>query len=301
MSQRSEPILPLPPAAALDASRVALGASLFQSPLLSGDGRVSCGSCHLERHGWADGAAHTRAPGRPPTELNVPALTNLQFYHYFSWAGAYDDLSAHADALIANQDLMGTSWEAAAERLAAAPGWRERFTRAFPDGLTPGNVRAALVEYERSLTSLDSPFDRWLQGDTTAISPEAEQGYRLFESRGCISCHQGALLGGNLFQRLGVMHEPRAEAGAGSTGKPSAALGRFLVTGLEEDRYVLRVPTLRNIALTAPYLHDGSAATLAQAVDIMAEYQLGKLLGPDEKQSIVQFLLSLSGPRAEAR
>jgi cytochrome c peroxidase len=296
--QRSEPILPLPAPARLDAARVELGARLFASPLLSEDGRVSCASCHLERHGWADGAAHSRVPGRPPTELNVPALSNLQYYHFFSWSGAYDDLGAHADALIQNPDLMGTTWEAAAARLERAAGWRERFERAFARGLTAGNVREALLEFERSLTLLGSPFDHWLQGDAGAISTQAQRGYRLFESRGCISCHQGALLGGNLFQRLGVMLTPPAAGSAGS-GPSTAALGRFLVTGREEDRYALRVPSLRNIALTAPYLHDGSAPTLAEVVDIMAEYQLGKLLSPDERESIVQFLLSLTGRPAE--
>jgi cytochrome c peroxidase len=288
----------LPQQAALERAWVLLGSSLFQSTMLSEDGSVSCGSCHLERHGWADGASHTRAPGRPPTELNVPALTNLQYYHFFSWSGAYDDLGAHADALIENPDLMGTTWDAATARLARAPGWPERFSQAFSAGLTPGNVRAALLEYERSLTLLDSPFDRWLQGDPGAISGQAQRGYRLFESRGCISCHQGALLGGNLFQRLGVLRPPApVDTDAGTRRAP--ALGRFLVTGREEDRYVLRVPSLRNIALTAPYLHDGSAATLTEVVDIMAEHQLGKLLSGEEKASIVQFLLSLTGRRTE--
>lgn len=297
-AQRAEPILPLPEPAALEPGWVALGASLFQSPLLSGDGQVSCGSCHLERHGWADGAAHTAAPGRPPSELNVPALTNLQYYFFFSWSGAYDELGAHADALIENPELMGTTWEAAAARLAREPGWQERFQRAFTAGLTPGNLRAALLEYERSLTLQDSAFDRWLRGDDGALAAQAQRGYRLFESRGCISCHQGALIGGNLFQRLGVLGAPAAlDPGAGAPA-PSA-LGRFLVTGREEDRYVLRVPSLRNIALTAPYLHDGSAATLAEVVDIMAEHQLGKLLSAEENADIVQFLLSLTGARRE--
>jgi cytochrome c peroxidase len=301
-SETADPILPLPHSRTLDAGRVALGASLFQSPLLSGDASVSCASCHHEQQGWADRAAHTQVAARPATALNVPTLANLQYYFYFSWNGAYDDLAAHADSLLENPDIMGTTWSAVAARLALAPGWQERFAAVFSAGLRPENVRAALVEYEASLSMPDSPFDRWLQGDGSAISVAAERGYRLFESRGCVSCHQGMLLGGNLFQRLGVMrdYDPAAMAKAlhaepAPAVESRAELGRFTLTGREEDRHVFRVPSLRNVALTAPYLHDGSVATLADVVDIMAEYQLGELLGPDENQSIVQFLDTLSG------
>jgi cytochrome c peroxidase len=257
---------------------VALGASLFASPLLSGDQRVSCASCHFESRGWADRAAHTLAPGRPATALNVPSLFNLEYYFYFTWSGAFDNLAEHADALIENPDIMATTWAAVTERLGRAPGWKARFASVFSDGLTAANVRAALVEYERSLSSTDSPFDRWLAGDAGAISAEAARGFRLFESRGCISCHQGKLLGGNLFQRLGVMREYRA-------AEPGQA------------PQVFRVPTLRNIALSAPYLHDGSAGTLSEVVDIMADVQLGELLSLDETQSIVSFLSTLTGQK----
>lgn len=301
----SDPIPPLPPRRPLDDARVALGADLFASPLLSGDQRVSCTSCHHELQGWADRAAHTTAPGRPETALNVPSLFNLQYYFYFNWTGATDNLSEHADSLIGNPDIMGTTWNAVAERLAVAsgvaPDWKARFASVFRDGLTPANVRAALVEYEQSLSSTDAPFDRWLAGDSAAISADAARGYRLFESRGCISCHQGRLLGGNLFQRLGVMREYRpgepssAPSPELSQRAAAAELGRFTLTGREEDRRVFRVPSLRNVALSAPYLHDGSAATLSEVVDIMADYQLGELLSLEETQSIVSFLGTLTG------
>jgi cytochrome c peroxidase len=294
-SERAGPVLPLPPPTALDPARVALGASLFESPLLSGDERVSCATCHHEQQGWADGAAHSSAPGRPATALNVPSLANLQYYFHFSWNGAYDDLAAHADALLENPEIMGSSWSRVAARLARAPGWTGRFDGAFADGLTPDNVRAALVTYEQSLSMPDAPFDRWLQGDAGAISADAQLGYRLFESRGCVSCHQGVLLGGNLFQRLGVMREYYPPERALARGHAAADLGRFLVTGREEDRFVFRVPSLRNVALTAPYLHDGSAPSLSAAVAVMADYQLGKLLSPEETQRIVQFLETLTG------
>jgi cytochrome c peroxidase len=301
-SETTDPIPALPPSRALDKARVALGASLFTSPFLSGDQRVSCASCHHEPQGWADRAAHSLAPGRPETAVNVPSLFNLQYYFYFNWTGASDSLPDHADSLIGNPDIMGTTWNAVAERLGQAPGWKTSFASVFSDGLSPANVRAALVEYELSLTSTDSPFDRWLAGDSSAISAEAARGYRLFESRGCISCHQGRLLGGNLFQRLGVMREyspgepgQAARREAASPRAAAAELGRFTLTGRAEDRRVFRVPSLRNIALTAPYLHDGSAGTLSEVVDIMADYQLGELLSLDETQSIVSFLGTLTG------
>jgi len=148
-----------------------------------------------------------------------------------------------------------------------------------------------VLEYERSLVTPSSPFDRYLRGDPQALSPEAKRGFGLFKSYGCASCHQGMAIGGNVFERFGVLRDFFADRGHFS----EADLGRFNVTAREQDRFVFRVPSLRNVALTAPYFHDGSAPTLEAAVTIMATYQLGRDLDAQDVRDLVSFLRSLTG------
>jgi cytochrome c peroxidase len=293
---RAEPIAVLPAAPSQNPGWVALGAKLFESTLVSGDGQVSCKSCHLPEHGFADERALSRPAGRLPMSKNTPMLLNVAHLEVFNWDGRFSSLDDHLDALIQNPMVQATTWEAVAGRLAADPQWIAAFERAFAQGIEPGNIKAALLAYERSLVSSGAPFDRWLLGDAQALSSEAREGYALFKSRGCVSCHQGALVGGNLFARLGIMkpyyRDPEAVQGSD--------LGRFLVSAREEDRFVFRVPSLRNVASTAPYLHDGSLPTLDMAVSVMASYQLGRALDPGEIERIVAFLESLTGSPAEA-
>jgi cytochrome c peroxidase len=287
----AEPIAPLPAAPAQNPAWVALGAELFESTLVSGDGQVSCRSCHLSERGFADGRAVSRPAGRLPMSKNTPTLLNVAHLEVFNWDGRFSSLDDHLDALIQNPLVQATTWEAAAGRLATHPRWLAAFERAFADGLQPGNVKAALLAYERSLVSPGAAFDRWLLGDDRALSSDAREGYALFKSHGCISCHQGTLVGGNLFARLGIMksyYEGPATAESGN-------LGRFLVSAREEDRFVFRVPSLRNVAVTAPYLHDGSLSTLGVTVSVMATYQLGRSLDRGQIARIVAFLESLTG------
>ncbi len=148
----------------------------------------------------------------------------------------------------------------------------------------------ALATFERSLITPGAPLDRYLRGKHDAISPDEERGYELFKTYGCIACHQGVNVGGNLFQRFGVFANPFAYRPV-----TRADLGRFTLTGNTKDRFVFRVPSLRNVAATAPYLHDGSAATLEQAVEKMASTQLGRVIAPPEIDLIVRFLHTLTG------
>jgi cytochrome c peroxidase len=163
------------------------------------------------------------------------------------------------------------------------------FRAAYVDGLTWNNVIAALVSFERSLVTPHSRFDRYLGGEQQALTAEEQQGYDLFKSYGCVACHQGMNVGGNMFAKFGVFQPPN---GAGEEGVDS---GRYNVTHKPQDVQVFRVPSLRNVALTAPYFHDGRAPTLAVAVDTMARVQLGKELTPEEVGLIVQFLQTLTG------
>jgi cytochrome c peroxidase len=292
-----EPIAPLPTAPAQNPAWVALGAELFDSSIASGDGQVSCRSCHHPEHGFADGRALSRPAGRLPMSKNTPTLLNVAELDVFNWDGRFSSLEDHLDALIQNPMVQGTTWDALAGRLRASEHWVASFARAFPDGVSARNAKAALLAYERSLASPGAPFDRWLLGDAEALSNDAREGYALFKSRGCISCHQGALVGGNLFQRLGIMKPYYDDPSSVNEGD----FGRFLVSGREEDRFVFRVPSLRNVASTAPYLHDGSLPTLDMAVSVMATYQLGRSFDRGQIGRIVAFLESLTGSAPEAR
>jgi cytochrome c peroxidase len=287
----SEPIGPLPQFAPGSGALVALGAELFDSPLLSEDGQVACATCHLSRHGYADDVPRSQAPARPAMATNTPSLLNVAGLDVLNWNGRFSSLEEQLDALIVNPSVQATSWPAIASRLGASAELRARFDAVFPDGVNAANARAALLAFERSLASPGAPFDRWLAGEAGALSEPARRGYEVFKSYGCVSCHQGALVGGNLFARLGVM---RPYPG-GNTGDPSSDRGRVELTGLELDRHVYRVPSLRNVALTAPYLHDGSLPALPMVVGVMASYQLGRSLADDQIDDVVAFLASLTG------
>jgi cytochrome c peroxidase len=286
-----QPIEPLPVELDIDQAKAALGEQLFREPLLSSDGKVKCTDCHLESHALADDRSHSVVAGRPESPVNSPTMYNVRYLYKLGWAGRFDSLEAHNDALMTNPSVMASSWEGTAERLARKSGYAERFRAVFPDGLTPKNVRAALVEYERSLVTPNAPFDRYLRGDAAAISAAAKRGYALFKGYGCASCHQGKAVGGNMLQRVGVMRDYFADRG---NVKPPD-FGRYNVTKLARDRFVFRVPSLRNVALTAPYFHDGSAPTLTDAVTVMARYQLGRELEASDVSLITEFLRTLTG------
>ena len=158
-------------------------------------------------------------------------------------------------------------------------------------------VKLAIAAFERTLITVDAPFDRWVKGDKHALSAEQREGYELFKAAGCVACHQGQNAGGNMYQRFGVFGNYFQDRG----NITKADYGRFNVTQAEVDRHVFRVPSLRNVELTAPYFHDGSAETLPEAVKIMAKYQLGKALSDDQIAKIVAFLKSLTGRRPDAK
>ncbi|MEI9947954.1 MAG: cytochrome c peroxidase [Pseudomonadota bacterium] len=286
-----QPLEPLSVTADFDAARAALGEALFSEPRLSGDSKVACTDCHHADHGLADDKPHSFVNGRPESAVNTPTMYNVRFLHKLSWGGKYDSLEAHIDALMKNPKVMASSWELASQHLSEVASYREKFAAVFSEGLTPSTVRLAILEYERSLITPNAPFDRYLRGDVQAISPEAKQGFVMFKSYGCSSCHQGMAVGGNVFERFGVLRDFFADRGHFD----NADLGRFNVTQREQDRFVFRVPSLRNVALTAPYFHDGSAATLEEAVTTMASYQLGRELDDRDRTALVAFLRALTG------
>jgi cytochrome c peroxidase len=291
LTTTGQPIEPLPLDEPVDIERASIGEALFKEPLMSGDGKVACSDCHSEKHALADERAKSEAAGRPYSPVNSPTMYNVRYLFKLAWGARFDSLETHNDALMTNPNVMASSWEGAAQRLAAKAAYGARFQHAFADGLTPMNVRAALLEYERSLVTPNAPFDRYLRGETSAISERAKRGYALFKTYGCASCHQGMAVGGNMVQRVGIMRDYFADRG--KVTPPD--WGRFNLTHLERDRFVFRVPSLRNVALTAPYFHDGTAATLENAVTAMARYQLGRELEPEDVALLADFLRTLTG------
>jgi cytochrome c peroxidase len=220
---------------------------------------------------------------------NTPTIFNVGLSASFNWDGVATSLEAHADAALLSPKLMNIRWPDILRKLAADRGYASEFKAIYRDGLTRDSVLDALASFERSLQTPNSRFDRYLRGDRSALTADEERGYGLFKSYGCVSCHQGVNVGGNVYQKFGIF----VDAGPAPDG--AADLGRYHVTQVPRDRGVFRVPSLRNVAVTAPYFHDGRTRTLDAAVATMARVQLGRSLSPDEIAAIVAFLGTLTG------
>jgi len=289
-----EPIKPLPASLKQDPLRAALGRRLFHDPRLSANGAVSCASCHDLSNGGADGRDHSTGFDGRPTAVNAPTVFNAALNFRQFWDGRAGSLEAQIDQVVENPVEMGSKWADVVAKVARDASYRRDFARSYADGVSKANIQNAIATFERTLITPDSRFDRYLRGEAHALSAEERAGYAKFKQYGCIACHQGVNVGGNMFQKFGVMGDYFADR-----GKPSEAdLGRYLATGDEDDRHVFKVPGLRNVALTAPYFHDGSARTLDEAVDVMFRYQLGRAAAPGDKEAIVRFLGTLTGEPA---
>lgn len=286
-----EPIRPVPLSLPLDARKVSLGKKLFHEPMLSKNNQVSCASCHDLQKGGTDQRIHSLGINDSKGAINAPTVFNSGFHFKQFWDGRADTLEDQVDGPMQNELEMGSTWPEIVAKLQAAPAYAKAFKEIYPDGLQRQNVKNAIAEFERSLFTPNSRFDKYLRGDDQAITEDEKEGYKKFKTYGCITCHQGVNVGGNMFQPLGIMGDYFADRG----NITESDLGRFNVTGNEEDKHVFKVPGLRNIALTAPYFHDGSAPTLEAAVATMAKYQLGRELPPQDLEQIVLFLKTLTG------
>jgi cytochrome c peroxidase len=267
-----EPITPVPGPPAADPLKVALGERLFGDPRLSRSNTRTCLSCHdLKTNGASKNAQETAADGSP-LSFNTSTVFNSALNFRFGWEGEFRTLEAQAAASLQNPRIMDTRIEEVVEKLSRDSEVVQQFEEAYGHGPDALSVLNAITTFERSLVTPSSQFDRWLAGDTTALSTQQLDGYKLFKSLGCVSCHQGMNVGGNLFERHGIFH-PLAR----------------------EDPRILRVPSLRNIATTAPYFHDGSTLSLDEAVRKMATSQLDLELTDQQVDDIVAFLRSLTG------
>ncbi len=298
-STASEPIRPLwPLQPASEPERAALGERLFHDPRLSRDGTVSCASCHSLTLGGGDGRPKSVGVGGAPGKRNAPSIFNVALNVAQFWDGRASTLAEQIDGPLHDPAELGSSWPEVIARLSAIPEYRERFLALYPQGIDVASVKDALVRYQQTLVTPNAPFDRYLLGEHDAIDDTARAGYERFKAYGCVSCHQGMNIGGNMFQRFGIMGDYFADRG----DEPAEVdYGRYQVTGLDADRYVFKVPSLRNVALTAPYFHDGSVATLEEAVAIMGRYQLGRTLSAEDVTLIVAFLRTLTGEIPDGR
>ena len=286
-----EPIKPLPTEAMQDPVKTNIGRQLFQDGRLSANGHVSCSNCHDLAKGGVDGRIHSIGFDGKSTAVNTPTVLNATFNFKQFWNGRADSLEAQIDAVIENPVEMGSKWGDVVLKVSRDPNYQKMFGSSYRDGVTKANIENALATYERTLTTPNSRFDKYLRGDPTAISNTEKDGYAKFKQYGCIACHQGINVGGNMFQKFGVMGDYFAKRGSPT----EADLGRFVVTGEEGDKHVFKVPSLRNVALTAPYFHDGTANTLDEAVDVMFKYQLGRVASKEDKAAIIAFLNTLTG------
>lgn len=290
-SRQHEPIQPLPPAPELDSSKVKLGQQLFHDPRLSHNGKASCASCHNLSQGGVDRLAKSLDIRGGSDEINTPTVFNAAYSLYLTWNGRLPSLAAQLDDVMNNPRHMGNGWASALNELKGDKGVSATFRQVYGATINRENLTDALVIYQRTLVTPDAPFDRFLRGDEEAVSEGARYGYRLFKEYGCIACHQGVNIGGHMLARFGIFKDYFADQKQHS----NADLGLYSHTGNDQDRHVFRVPSLRNVALTPPYFHDGSADTLLDAVGTMAEFQLGRSIPLEDALAIVTFLESLTG------
>ena len=291
----NEPIQPLPETLDVDPAKAALGRKLFHEPRLSRDGTVSCASCHDLRSGGDDGRRVSVGVEGAEGLVNSPTVFNSSLNFKQFWDGRAKDVVEQIDGPIQSPIEMGSLWPDVVAKLYEDEEYPGLFESVYRDGINRANVKDAIAEFVKSLVTPGSRFDRWLKGDDSALDERERRGYALFKSYGCVSCHQGANVGGNMFQVFGVLNEYFKRRG----NITEADLGRFNVTGNVADRHSFKVPSLRMAAHTAPYLHDGSAATLRGAVDAMFEFQLGREAPDEDKDAIVAFIRTLAGESEE--
>ncbi len=290
-----EPILPIPENVDVDPAKVELGRMLFHDPILSKDGTISCASCHDLAGGGDDGRKISLGVDDKPGMVNSPTVFNAGMNFKQFWDGRASTLEHQIDGPVQTAFEMGSLWPDVVAKLYRDGAYPKLFKKSYPDGINRKNVKNVIAEFVRSLNTPNSRFDRWLKGDKNALNAQEKRGYALFKDYGCSSCHQGANVGGNMFQVFGVLNDYFKKRG----NITEADLGRYNITGNEEDRHAFKVPSLRMAAMTAPYLHDGNAATLRDAVDAMFEFQLGREAPDKDKEAIVAFIETLVGESKE--
>jgi len=282
-----EPISPIQPVKEINLAMVELGKKLYFDPRLSKSGFISCNSCHNLSMGGTDNLKTSIGDHWHQGPINAPTVLNSSMNVAQFWDGRAADLKEQAGGPIANPGEMAFTHMLALEVLESIPAYVREFTQVFgPDCINIDQVTEAIAEFEKTLVTPNGRFDLWLQGDANAITAEELAGYQLFKDSGCVACHMGPAVGGTSFQKMGLVAPYETK---------NPAQGLVDVTGNDADRFKFKVPTLRNVELTYPYFHDGEAATLGQAVEVMGHLQLGKNFEQADIDQIVAFLKTLTG------
>jgi len=272
--------------------KVALGRQLFFDERLSGDGSRSCYSCHVCEKGLTDGLAKSIGAFDKQLPRGSPTLWNIGYHREFYWDGRSPSLEKQAMAAWTGAN-MGAKADEIVANLNAIPGYRSQFKRVFGSDASPDNIVKAIAAFERTIISGDTAWDRYRAGDQSALSESAVRGWNIFQAIKCTNCHDGVLLTDLQYHNVGI-----------GMGQKEPDLGRFKVTNKPEDTGAFKTPSLRDIAQSAPYFHDGSAGTLEEALDIMLgggkpnQYldrkNLQKRNGfPDQRQALLDYLKSL--------
>lgn len=276
-------ITPIPQVVEFNKVKALLGKKLFNDTRLSANNTISCASCHDLKNGGDDGLVSSVGIDGKVGDVNAPTVFNSVFNFVQFWDGRANSLEEQALGPIENPIEMAHSFKNLVKELEETE-YKEEFSKIYSDGITKKNIANAIAEFEKTLITPNSRFDKFLTGDKDAISEFEKEGFSLFKQRGCISCHHGVNLGGNQYNKFGVVIKIENEN-----------LGRYNVTKNEDDKYYFKVPTLRNIELTSPYFHDGRYQSLEETVATMSMIQLGRPMQEQEVEKIVAFLKTLTG------
>lgn len=287
----NQPIFAIPNEADIDVNLAKIGWALFKDPNLSSNKQISCETCH---------SLHSNGAENIPVSIGVNgagmrnSLTvfNAIFNYRFFWDGRVNNLSDQIDGPVHNVLEMDSNWDLITNYVSQSNHYTNLFKK-FDLPITTHSIKSSLIEFMHGLTTPNSPFDQYLQGDSAALSDSALRGWETFQKEGCIRCHQGTNIGGGMVMRFGYF-------GIGKTGSErSDDLGRYMFTSSPQDKHLFRVASLRNVAITAPYFHDGRTDTLEEAIKIMGESQLGKTFKRETINDIKAFLESLTGDRPQ--
>lgn len=298
-----EPIQPLPSNIQWPPEQVELGKHLFNETNLSRNQQMSCATCHLLQSGGDDGLPVAIDVEQLPMDFNTPTVLNSGFNFRQFWNGRATSLEEQMAETLLNPREMGSSWESALSFLRNNRSYQQAFQKAYDGNISKATVSHAIATFQRSLIT-PSPFDAYLRGDQQAISADAKLGYQHFKNYGCIACHQGVNIGGNIFQPFGAIRKYRSFFGLNGntvTGEESGSDGsrsdifqkEMLQHGPSSEHF--KVPSLRNVALTAPYLHNGNISNLQDVIQMMASAQLDRTIAPEHVHQIEAFLNSLTG------
>ncbi len=287
-------IVPIPQSIKIDLAKARLGKLLFEDKRISKGDKKACVECHLPHLGGVDNEPLSMAINDKPRTTNTPTIFNAGLLPMLGWRGTGTSLEDVTEAVIKSEMGLAMNWPELIEKLNAIPAYQKNFTTIFKKTIEPAHVKEVIAEYVRSLITPNSRFDQYLRGNEDAIILEEKRGFELFKSYGCSSCHQGVNLGGNMRAPFGLFGNYLQDK---KDKKDKTMTDRRIYNNNNQaqDQNLFRVPSLRNVELTAPYFHDGSTKTLKEAIEVMGRYMLGRDIPKSDVSLIEQFLQSLNG------